>query len=89
MMPPDIDVVVPPLMEAGGLMGEDAPPGGGVSGEGGASSGSFTCTLVIGILATSQWWNAGFTKLVNGAKWELIWVHSGFVELWANPNDPI
>jgi hypothetical protein len=79
-----------PLVEAGGS-NDDAPVGTGPGPDAasGGSSGAYTCTLVIGILATQQWWNAGFTKLVNGAKWELIWVHSGFVELWANPNDPI
>jgi hypothetical protein len=48
---------------------------------------SFACTLMIGINATAEWWNQGFEKLVDNARWELIRVHSGFVEKWANPND--
>jgi hypothetical protein len=46
---------------------------------------SFDCTLVIGIAATGQWFNAGFEKMVDGNKWELLAVHSGFVQTWADP----
>src|SRR5579859_5326006 len=66
-------------VDAGGISSSDASTSLG---------GPYTCTLVFGILATQQFWG-DFEKLVNPAKWELIWVHSGFVELWANPNDPI
>jgi hypothetical protein len=74
--------------DAGGA--EEAGEDAGMIGPGGegGSGGPYTCTLVFGILATQQYW-ADFEKLVNAAKWELIWVHSGFVELWANPMDPI
>src|SRR5688572_4413322 len=47
----------------------------------------YTCTLVIGIQATGQWYNAGFEKLVDGNKWEVIAVHSAKVESWADPNN--
>lgn len=50
---------------------------------------AFTCTLLIGIQATEEWYIAGFETMVDNSKWELIWVHSGFVELWANASDPI
>src|SRR5439155_22105518 len=46
---------------------------------------SYACTLIIGINATSEWYSQGFESMVDNAKWELIRVHSGFVELWANP----
>jgi hypothetical protein len=49
----------------------------------------YTCTLVIGISATGQWFNAGFEKLVDGNKWEVIAVHSAKVEAWANPADKL
>lgn len=49
----------------------------------------YTCTLVIGISATGQWFNGGFEKLVDGNKWELIAVHSAKVELWADPNNAL
>jgi hypothetical protein len=50
---------------------------------------AFSCTLLIGIQATEEWYTAGFETMVDNSKWELIWVHSGFVELWANANDPV
>jgi hypothetical protein len=51
--------------------------------------GDYACTLVIGISATGQWFNAGFEKLVDGNKWELIAVHSAKVELWADPKNAL
>jgi hypothetical protein len=50
---------------------------------------SFACTLLIGINATEEWYKQGFEKLVDDARWEIVRVHSGFVELWANPNDGV
>jgi hypothetical protein len=50
---------------------------------------AFTCTLLIGIQATEEWYIAGFETMVDNTRWELMWYHSGFVELWANPNDPV
>jgi hypothetical protein len=49
------------------------------------ADGDFTCTLIIGINATAEWFSKGFEQLVDNAKWELIRVHSGFVTLWADP----
>jgi hypothetical protein len=46
----------------------------------------FTCTLVIGINATEEWYSKGFEALVDDTRWELIKVHSGFVTVWADPN---
>jgi hypothetical protein len=57
----------------------DPPPGGG------PPTGPFNCTLVIGIASTSQWFGAGFEKLVDNAKWEVIGIHSGFIQTWADP----
>jgi hypothetical protein len=50
---------------------------------------AYNCTMVFGINATSEWWNQGFEKLVDNGKWELVRVHSGFIELWADPNNAI
>jgi hypothetical protein len=52
-------------------------------------NGTYNCTLVFGINATEEWYKQGFEKLVDDGKWELIRVHSGFIELWANPNDGV
>jgi hypothetical protein len=83
----------PPSAEGGGEEGDAGTIGQGEAGsapQDGAppSSGPYACTLVIGILATQQYW-ADFEKLVDAPKWELIWVHSGFVQLWADPANAI
>jgi hypothetical protein len=51
--------------------------------------GDYGCTMVIGIAATGQWFNAGFEKLVPNDKWEVVAVHSAKIENWANPNDKL
>jgi hypothetical protein len=48
---------------------------------------SFACTLVIGINATGEWYKQGFEQLVDDAHWELMQIHDGFIEKWADPND--
>jgi hypothetical protein len=52
-------------------------------------SASYTCTLIIGINATNEWYSQGFETLVDNAKWEIVRVHSGFVELWADPKNGV
>ncbi len=53
------------------------------------AQGPFTCSLVIGIQATGDWFNGGFEKIVDNARWELMAVHSGFINYWADPKDKI
>jgi hypothetical protein len=50
---------------------------------------AFGCTLVLGTNQTAEWYEAGFEKLVDDSRWELIHAHSAFVELWADPEDPV
>jgi hypothetical protein len=45
----------------------------------------YTCTHLIGINATEEWYSAGFENIVENAKWQIVRVHSGFVDLWAQP----
>jgi hypothetical protein len=66
----------------------DARPADGPSSPPPASegdTGNYTCTHLIGINATAEWYREGFEALVDNAKWQMVRVHSGFVELWANP----
>lgn len=64
--------------------------GGSASSGGSADTGTYECTLILGILTTGEWYTeGGFETLVNDAKWELQYVHSGHVELWADASDPI
>ena len=51
--------------------------------------GPFTCTLVLGISATGDWFKGGFEKVVDGNRWEAITVHNAFVNNWADPGDPL
>jgi hypothetical protein len=52
--------------------------------------GPFSCSLVIGIQATADWFNGGFETMVGGGdKWELLAVHSGFVNYWADPSNKV
>ncbi len=64
--------------------------GGSVSSGGSADTGTYECTLILGILTTGEWYTeGGFETLVNDARWEIQYVHEGHVELWADANDPI
>ena len=44
--------------------------------------------MLFGINATAEWFNAGFETMVDNARWELVRVHSGFVDKWADPASP-
>ena len=85
--------VAPSEDASGGTVPADAteptppgPDGGGTPVGSGPGNGDYSCTLVIGIAATAQWFNAGFEKLVDGNKWEVEAIHSGFIQTWADPN---
>ena len=51
--------------------------------------GPFTCSLVIGISATGDWFKAGFEKIVDNDRWQLMAVHSAFINEWADPKNAI
>ena len=67
------------------------PSGTGGAGPAPAPTGAaepeslYTCTHLIGINATEEWFSAGFETMVDNAKWQIVRVHSGFVDLWAQP----
>jgi hypothetical protein len=54
-----------------------------------AAASDFVCNLVIGIKETGEWFNAGFESIVDGARWEVIPVHNGHLELWADPKSSL
>ena len=70
---------------AGEIEGADA----GLSEGGPPANLSFTCNLILGTNQTAEWFDAGFEKLVDGSKWELMHAHSAFIELWANASDAV
>src|SRR3954453_7908407 len=83
--PPETGTVAPQAADAGAPKpATDAAPA-----PAGGDGAGYACPLVIGINATSEWYDQGFEKLVPNEKWELIRVHSGFIELWADPNNGV
>jgi hypothetical protein len=75
-----------------------AGQGGGAgapAGDGGTSAGPFSCTLVLGMFTTSQWFNGtnpgGASKTflqqpgIDAAKWEGKLQKYSYIEKWADP----
>lgn len=83
---------------AGGTSG--AGTGGGAAGAAGAAgsggapvdlptSKDFTCSWVLGITTTGEWYKAGFEKVVDDARWQVTPIEMGHLEKWADPNHEI
>lgn len=52
-------------------------------------AGPFTCTEVIGLMTTGEWYNAGFVEGLGaglGAKWQGRFAHYGYVMEYAKPD---
>jgi hypothetical protein len=65
---------------AAGLAGSTGAAGASDSGY----TGPFTCTLVAGLLYTSEWFNAGFENDgIDGTTWEGKFQHYGYIDIWA------
>jgi hypothetical protein len=86
---PDAAPVVPPIGNPVVPARDAAPPADAPPAAPGGDGETYSCTLIFGINATAEWYDQGFEKLVDNAKWELVRVHSGFIELWANPSDAV
>jgi hypothetical protein len=73
---------------AGGALGMAG--GGGATagaGGGGATKTDFVCSELIGLWVASQWWST-FEKGVDGTKWEFMFQHHGYLEMFADPASP-
>jgi hypothetical protein len=66
-------------MDAGGVAVDAAP----------SDAGPFTCTRVIGSAQASEWYQAAFETYVPDGNWELVSIHSGFIQFWADPKNPV
>jgi hypothetical protein len=66
----------------GGSAGAAAGSGGG-----GTAGTAFNCNLVFGVSPTGQWFDSGFLNLVDGTRWESIWVAHHYTNFWADPQD--
>jgi hypothetical protein len=90
-LPADAAAVTPDAVPAPPVRPDASPPEDRMA-EGppaGAASADFVCTLVIGIKETGEWFNAGFEAVVDNARWEVIPVHNGHLELWADPQNAL
>jgi len=81
--------------ELGGAAGASGALSGGNAGaassSGGAAGGApvlttkdFECTEVIGLWVASQWWPS-FENSVENARWQFMFQHHGYLELFADP----
>jgi hypothetical protein len=95
MVTPTPPVAPPPMTTPPPVMPPPAtppatPPDGGPSAQPPTGPrGPFTCSLVVGIQATGDWFNAGFEKIVDNGRWELMSVHNAFIDYWADPKNSI
>ena len=83
-----------------GSAGDGANGGQTGSGDGGPSKGPFTCSMVLGLFTTSQWfitgikpWGSSKSFLqqpgIDPKKWEGKMQKASYVEKWADPNDAL
>jgi hypothetical protein len=87
---------------ASGAAGGDGGAGGAIGAAGSGAAGSvatmgtdgagapkkdFVCTELIGLWVASQWWST-FEKGVDGTKWEFMFQHHGYLEMFADPASP-
>jgi hypothetical protein len=86
---PGPDTSAPPVTSDADTPPTPSPDAGTPPITGDPETQSYTCTLIIGINATQEWYSKGFESMVDNGKWELIKVHSGFVELWADPKNGV
>jgi hypothetical protein len=68
----------------------DATSSSSGSGSGGMTppTGPFACTVVLGLLTTGEWYNAGFSTDLGptlAPTWEGRFKHYGYVYVWADP----
>src|SRR5215207_2153747 len=54
-----------------------------------AAADNFTCTQVMGVSVTGDWFNAGFENAVDNARWQVKWRKHAFIEFWADPDNEI
>jgi hypothetical protein len=50
---------------------------------------AFSCTQVMGVSVTGDWFGAGFEDGVEGSRWQAMTRKHAFVDQWANPKDEL
>jgi hypothetical protein len=54
-----------------------------------ASAPRFRCNLLLGVAVTSEWFTAGFERVVDDARWEAITKPHTSLEQWADEHDSV
>lgn len=55
----------------------------------GSNKEEFTCTQVMGVSVTGDWFKAGFEVAEHDGRWQALTRKHAFIELWGDPHDPI
>jgi len=80
-----LDAAADTAHDAGATGNDSGPRGdGAVPPADGAASASYTCSLILGILTSNEWFG-GFEKVVDNARWEIKFQDSAHIEKWADP----
>jgi hypothetical protein len=53
------------------------------------AAGAFTCTQIMGVSVTGDWFGAGFEKAVDDKRFQAITRKHAFIELWGDPKNEI
>jgi hypothetical protein len=73
-----------PRADAGPVAADAVPPRSD-----GAAPAAYSCNLVLGIATTHEWFTAGFEKVVDNARWEIVSQDSAHIEKWADPKNAV
>src|SRR5450755_2660561 len=49
----------------------------------------FQCSLLLGVAVTSEWFEAGFERVVDDARWEAITKPHTSLDQWADPQNSV
>jgi len=79
---------------SGGATGGGGAGGTIAGGSGGApqdlpTSEDFTCSWVLGITTTGEWYKQGFEDVVDDERWQVSPIEMGHLEKWADPQHEI
>jgi hypothetical protein len=75
--PPEFDAAA----ETGTMGGDNGAPA--------LTAKDFTCSWVVGITTTGEWYRSGFENVVDNARWQNTHVEMGHLEKWADPANGI
>jgi len=75
----------------GGVVSSDGGGAGGAASTDGPAAKGYTCTLVVGVSVTHDWFTGGFELAagIDNARWEGLapaQADVSFIQIWADPN---